>query len=390
MGGLHVSGEFDALIERIRAIGPVLEDNADHSEELGRLNDETADALTSTGVLRMGVPADLGGYELSPIQAMRAIAEVSYHDASAGWVVMALQLATGTTPAYLGHDVVDDLYPDVRSGHHAVIAGQGTKPGAAVRVEGGHRISGDWQFASGVSMATHIHTAAFCADEGRGLVFTLPIEQVVLEDNWDVMGLRATGSNDYSIRDVFVPASYTYEATCLEPRIGGALYRLGLANMGICHTGWALGVGRRMLDEMRALAARKTGAPGAGVDTQQFHAEYARAEAQHRAARAFSFETWRDCEDTLDSGSPLSTEQETLTRLVLNHTTSSVHEVGQTVYRWAGTAALRRGVLQRFFRDLHGGTQHVTSSPGVLQSCGKLLSGLSSGRWAFLSLVEQG
>ncbi|MEB3371674.1 acyl-CoA dehydrogenase family protein [Saccharopolyspora mangrovi] len=390
MGELHVSDEFDALIGRIRAIGPVLEDNAEHSEEIGRLSDESAKALIDTGIFRIAIPTDVGGYEFSPRQALETIAEVSYFDASAGWAFMAVQLATGTTPAYLGWDVVHDLYPNVRRGQHALIAGQGTKPGEAVKVEGGYRISGDWQFASGVSMATHVHTAAFCADEGRGLVFTLPIKQVALQDNWDVMGLRATGSIDYSIREAFVPASYAYEATCAEPRMGGALYRLGLANMaGICHVGWALGVGRRMLDEMRALAAKKTGAPRAAVDTQQFHAEYAQAEAKFRAARAFAAETWRQCEETLDNGERLSTEQETLTRLMLNNATWSVHEVGQTVYKWAGTAALRRSALQRFFRDLHGGTQHVTSGPGVLQNCGKMLSGLSDGQWEFLDLVER-
>jgi hypothetical protein len=177
----------------------------------------------------------------------------------------------------------------------------------------------------------------------------------------------------------------------MDARNGGAIYRMGLANMsGICHTGWALGVGRRMLDEMKVLAAKKTGTPGASVDTGQFYAEYARAEATLRAARAWAMEVWEDNEATLDAGDLLTTEQETLTRLMLNTTTWSVHEVGQTVYKWAATAALRRGDLQRFFRDLHAGTQHITSGPVVLQNCGKWLSGLApNARWAFLDLQEQ-
>ena len=86
----------------------------------------------------------------------------------------------------------------------------------------------------------------------------------------------------------------------------------------------------------------------------------------------------------------MDTEQETLTRLMLNNTTWSVHAVGQTVYKWATTAALRRGDLRRFFRDLHAGTQHVTSGPVVLQNCGKSLAGLApDAQWAFLDLQEQ-
>lgn len=390
MGELHVSKEFPALLERLRAIAPVLERNAEHGEEIGRLDDESARALLGTGAMRIGIPQELGGYEFSPLQAIETIAELSYADASAGWSFMAVQLATGTTPAYLGRNCAQELYPSVVDDEHAIIAGQGTKPGKAEQVEGGYLLSGDWQFASGISMATHIHTAAHCAENGRTLVCTLPIEHATLHDNWDVMGLRATGSIDYAIREAFVPTERTYEVTATEPHVGGGLYRLGLANMaGICHTGWALGVGRRMLDEMRALAVRKTGAPRATVDTGHFYAEYAKAEAKYRAARAFACQLWADCERTLDSGERLSTEQETLTRLMLNHVTWSIHEVGQTVYKWAGTTALRRGVLQRFFRDLHAGTQHMTSGPVVLQNCGKVLGGLTEGHWAFFDLVEE-
>ncbi|GAA2350949.1 acyl-CoA dehydrogenase family protein [Saccharopolyspora halophila] len=390
MSELHVSKEFPALLERLRAIAPVLEQHAEHSEQIGRLDDESVRALLGTGAMRIGIPHQLGGYEFSPLQAIETIAEISYADASAGWSFMAVQLATGTTPAYLGWDCAQELYPSVADGEHAIIAGQGTKPGKAEPVEGGYLVSGDWQFASGISMATHVHTAAHCAETGQTLVCTLPMERATLHDNWDVMGLRATGSIDYAIREAFVPAARTYEVATTDARLGGGLYRLGLANMaGICHVGWALGVGRRMLDEMRALAGKKTGAPRATVDTGHFHAEYAKAEAKYRAARAFAAQLWASCERTLDAGERLSTEQETLTRLMLNHVTWSIHEVGQTVYKWAGTTALRRGVLQRFFRDLHAGTQHMTSGPVVLQNCGKVLGGLTEGHWAFFDLVEE-
>lgn len=390
MGQLHVSDELDALIERIDGISATLQDNAEKSEDLGRLTDESADALVGTGAFRIGIPRELGGYEFSPRQVIDTIARITYADASAGWTFMAVQMITGTTAAYLGEVAARDLFPDVVNGRHALIAGQGTKLGDAVRVDGGYRISGHWHFASGSAMASHIHTAALCADTGEALVLTLPAESTTPVDNWDVMGLRATSSHDYLCDDVFVPDSHAYPIATTDVRHGGAIYRIGLANMaGICHTGWALGVGRRMLDELRELAVRKSGTPGATVDTQQFHAEYARAEAGLRSARAWVSEVWAGNEATLDAGEKLSTEQETLTRLMLNNTTWSVHEVGQAVYRWAGTAALRRGVLQRFFRDLHAGTQHVTSGPVVLQNCGRWLSGLApDAHWAFLDLQE--
>ncbi|NKQ51384.1 acyl-CoA dehydrogenase [Amycolatopsis sp. K13G38] len=388
MGQLHVSDEFDALMARLDGIAGVLEDNADQGEEIGRLTDEAAKALKETGAFRVGVPRALGGYEFSPRQVIDTIAKITYTDASAGWAFMAVQMVTGTTAAYLGEKAAGVLFPDVRSGHHALIAGQGTKLGKAVTAEGGYRISGHWHFASGIPMCSHIHTAAFCEQTGEALVFTLPVEQATLIDNWDVMGLRATASIDYTVDDVFVPEEFVYPIATMDVRLGGAIYRMGLANMaGICHTGWAFGVGRRMLDEMRALAAKKTGNPGATVDTHQFYAEYAQAEAKLRAARAWAMEVWADNEATLDRGEKLSTEQETVTRLMLNNATWSVHAAGLAAYKWAGTAALRRGALQRFFRDLHAGTQHVTSGPGVLQGCGKWLAGLApDAHWEFLEL----
>lgn len=386
---LHVSDEFDALMERLDAITPLLKANADANEAGGRLTPEVEAALKESGAYKVGIPRSLGGYEFSPRQVIQAIEKISYADASAGWVFMALQMITGTTAAWLPAEATAELFPN--GDDYALIAGQGTRLGKAVKADGGYRLSGSWSFASGMHQATHIHTAAFCEETGQALVFTLPKEQATLIDNWDVMGLKATGSIDYVIEDVFVPESYVYEVSTMDSLNGGAIYHLGLANMsGICHTGWALGVARRVLDEMKDLARKKSGAPGATVDTGQFHAAFAQAEAKLRSARALVMETWADNEATLDAGELLSTEQETLTRLTLNNTTWSAHDVVMTVYKWAATAALRSGDLQRFFRDMHAGTQHVTSGPVVLQNCGRHLAGLApNAQWVFLELKDQ-
>jgi alkylation response protein AidB-like acyl-CoA dehydrogenase len=385
---LHVSNEFDALMERLDAITPLLKANADANEAGGRLTPEVEAALLNSGAYRVGIPQNLGGYEFSPRQVIETIEKISYADASTGWVFMALQMITGTTAAWLGEEATAELFA---GDNHALIAGQGTRLGTAAKVDGGYRLSGSWSFASGMHQATHIHTAAFCPDTNQALVFTLPKEQATLIDNWDVMGLRATGSIDYVIEDVFVPDSFVYEVSIMDALNGGAIYHLGLANMsGICHTGWALGVARRLLDEMKELAGKKTGAPGATVDTDQFHAAYAKAEATLRSARAWTMEVWADNEAALDRGELLSTEQETLTRLALNNVTWSAHEVTMAVYKWAATAALRSGDIQRYFRDMHAGTQHVTSGPVVLQNCGRQLAGLApNARWVFLDLQDK-
>ena len=386
-GALRPGDDVDAMMARLEGLDPLLRAEAEGSEAGGRLTPRVEEALHTSGVWTIGTPRELGGGEFTPRQQIAAVETLARADASTAWVVMAVEMITGATAAYLGEDAWKALTApyggDVRA------AGQGTKPGRARRVEGGYLVSGYWQFASGLHHATHVHTAALVEETGEMLVFTLPKEQATQVDNWDVMGLRATGSIDYHLDDVFVPAEYVYAGATTQPRLGGALYRLGVANLaGIGHTGWALGVARRLLDEMQAIVAAKTGTPGAGVDTAEFHADYARAEASLRAARAWNMEVWADNEAMLDRGETLSTDQETLTRLALNTATWTAHEIGQTVYRWAGTAALREGPLNRVFRDLHGGTQHVTSGPGVLHGCGRRLAGQApDAQWVFLSLV---
>ncbi|MFI8997361.1 acyl-CoA dehydrogenase [Streptomyces sp. NPDC053542] len=387
--GLHVSPEFPAVLERIDALGGALEANADAAEKLGRLTEDTARALLDAGVVRAALPRNLGGYEFSPRQLIETVERVSHHDASAGWTMLALQLVTGTTAAYLDGVAAADLFPDVAGGDYALLAGHGTRPGRAVPVKDGYLVSGHWQFASGMAHATHIHSAIQVEGTGELRVLAMPKAQVELVDNWDVLGLRATHSIDYHCADAYVPATHTYLATTTAPANGGAIYRVGLVNMAaIGHTGWALGVGRRLLDELKSVAAAKSGTRNAAVDTAQFHAEYATAEAKLRSARAWAMEVWQGVESRLDAGELLSTEQDTLIRLALNHATWTVWDVGQTVHRWAGTAAIRRGPIERFLRDLGTGTQHITSSPTVLQNCGKWLSGAQpQAHWEFLDLA---
>ncbi|MEU4573573.1 acyl-CoA dehydrogenase family protein [Nonomuraea sp. ATR24] len=380
---LHTAGTD--VLDRARALRPLIERDAAAAEAQGKLTEPVVDALHEAGLFGIWVPVPLGGAELSPRELLDVFAELSYADPSTGWVVMATTLENGTAGAYLGDEAVERIFKGPRM---PLFAGQGTRPGAAVREDGGFRLSGRWSFASGMRHAQYVHSLGAVEGTDEVRIFITPIEDAEQLGNWDVLGLRATGSIDYAIDGAFVPESQTHLFTQSEPLRGGALYRLGLLDQAlICHSGWALGVGRRLLDELIGYAGARAGRPGQIAGSDAFHADFARTEAAYRAAKALVHETWADAERTLDSGGTLDVRQETMVRLALNHVTSTVAEVARFVYASGGTSALRDGLVQRLFRDVHAGTAHITSGPQVLRECGRELAGLAPGEsWVIFAL----
>jgi hypothetical protein len=300
---------------------------------------------------------------------------------------MAAALADGTGAAYLEKSAVDELFGGDR---YPVIAGQGTRPGNAVPHEDGFLLSGSWSFASGIKHGTHIHTLGLISTTGEPRIFVLPVEQAELIDNWDVMGLRATGSIDYTINEAYVPEKFTHFAVTDEPKQGGYLYRIGIIGFaGLCHSGWACGIGRRLLDEMAANVRERGGLKNPQGGSDSFQQGYAKAEGKYRAARSLVYETWGDIEESLKRGDELSTRQQTLMRLAMTHVTWAAYEVATFVYTHSGTNALRASTIQRLFRDMHAGTQHVVASPPVFAAIGRELAGLVDGaQWQFLNLGE--
>jgi indole-3-acetate monooxygenase len=372
--------------ERARRVAAIADEYAEAGDKQGCLAEPVVAALHREGLYGMWVPRVLRGGELAPVESLQVIENVAYGDPSAAWVLMASALAIGTAGAYLGETAADELFG---GDSFPVIAGQGTRPGAAVMVEGGFRLSGSWSFASGIKHATHIHTLGIIEGTGEPRIFVVPVGQAMLIDNWDVMGLRGTGSIDYTINSVFVPEAYTHFAGTEKPQRGGSLYTIGIAGFAmICHAGWACGTGRRLLDEIARYVSTRGGRAGTQSTSESFQEDYAKAEGAYRGARALLYETWEDVQQALSRGETLSVRQNTLTRLAMTQVTSAAHEAAAFGYKSAGTTALRAGVIQRLFRDIHAATQHVVVSPPVLRALGRELSGLAAGQqWRFLELV---
>ncbi len=376
------------LAERAKMVATLADEHAEFGDVHGELAAPVVEALHREGLYGMWMPrAVRDGAELDPVSSIQVIENLSYGDPSAGWVLMASALAIGTGAAFLGDAAVEELFSGERL---PVIAGQGTRPGTAVPKDGGFLLSGSWSFASGIKHGTHIHTLGVIQGTGEPRIFVLPVAKATLVENWDVLGLRGTGSIDYTIDSVFVPEAYTHFAVTETPKRGGSLYTIGVIGFAeMCHSAWACGIGRRLLDELVTNVRGKAGRAGALANSDSFQEQFAKAEATYRSARAFVYDAWGDVKQTLARGERLSVRQHTIIRLAVAHVTWSTHEVAAFVYKAAGTSALRAGTIQRLFRDMHAGTQHVTSSPPVFQAIGRDLVGLADGfKWRFLDLVD--
>jgi alkylation response protein AidB-like acyl-CoA dehydrogenase len=377
------------LVAAARELIAMADAGAAAAEARGSLGEDLVDAFHATGLWAMWTPRECGGSELEPVPSLEVLEHISYGDASAGWVLMAAALATGADAAYIGDEAAAELYGP---GRLLIHSGAGTQPGRARADGDGYCISGNWSFASGIKHSEMLHTAAIVEGANEPpRIFVTGVEQMTLDDNWDVMGLRATGSIDYRCEELFVSEPYTYVATTNTPLRGGPIFTMGIAGLGvICHTGWALGVARRSLDELRNLLEGRRGRPDRLSESDRFHYDYASAEAKLRAARAFVFEIWAEIQETLRAGEPLTLEQNTLYRLALQHVTGVALEVTEFAYAAGGTTALRAGALQRCFRDAHAGSQHMICSPPVRQATGRMLAGLAPDKqWLFMGLIDK-
>lgn len=385
--GLRVSADFDRIMAGVAELAPMMRADGQRGEVLGRPTPAVLEALEDLGVYRAMMPREVGGFEFSPTQQIQLMEALAWHESGTAWTVLGVVDVSALCAAYLDDVAVEEYFGD---GRCALMSGQGTRPGTGVRVDGGYLVSGQWQFNSGSAISTHIHTAIL-GDDGRMLMATMPVEQVEYIDNWNVLGLRASASNDYRIDGVFVADTHTYDPVTPIQRRGGAMFQAGLAYLAsMQHAGWALGVSKRLLEEVRAQSAQKAARPGAATSTDQFYAAYAEMEARYRGARAFLLQAWGDVERTVDAGEPLSTEQISLIQLGTITTNRTAQFIANEVATFAGTALIRESALQRYFRDVYTGVSHLVCSPPLQQEIGRQLAGRAAAdaRWEFYDLVE--
>ncbi len=363
-----------SALERARALAASIEAHAPRAEELRTLAPETVRALADAGLFRFGLPRELGGEDADFRTAIEVWEEVARADGSAGWTLMANGSGSAAAAAYLSDDAVAKIFGGDAG---ATIGGQFAPRGLGQREGGGWRVTGSYSFGSGSGHSRYVSAGFIPMENGaprmlpNGLpdmrVGFVPREQIEFTDNWNTLGLRGTGSFDYEVRGALIPDGFHFGLFDREPRRGGpayqAVFRLNMMMMTAAgHAAWALGIGRRALDEARAMATtrQRMGDSTALAGRLTFQRGYMDAEAKLRAARLLVLDSFTAVQSAAERGVAETIEQRAMVRAATVFATDAAREACDFAHLRAGTVAIRTGsVLERCFRDIHTGSQHA-------------------------------
>lgn len=340
---------------------------------------ETVEAMKAAGVYRALVPARFGGDEKSPSEFLRLIEAIAAHDGSAGWVA-----SFGVSHMYLASLPEATLARIYAEGPDVVFAGAIFPPQRAEKVEGGYLVSGRWPFGSGSPGASLIGVGIKTEDAaGTGLprMAVMPAHQVRIEPNWDVIGLRGTGSHDLVVENVFVPDDWTFVRGA-PATIDLPAYRypsMALAAQVLAVVG--LGVARAALDLMAEMATKRGSITGAPLMAERANVQIALAkgEAQLRMARAWFYEVTDRTYAMVQAGEVPDREQRALIRMAASQAARTGADVTRLMFEQAGTAGIFNShPFSRLLQDALVVNQHAFLNEGTWQSAGRVLLGLDA------------
>ncbi|MBR1329424.1 acyl-CoA dehydrogenase family protein [Bradyrhizobium ottawaense] len=371
------------LVERARAIAPLIAREADEIERTRRLTPSVVAALIENGFYRALLPQSLGGAEVSIEAFMQMLEEIAKADASTAWCLGQCSVCA-MIAASLDRDAAQEIF-NTASG----ILAWGAIAHEARAVAGGYRVTARWDFASGSRQASWLgaHVRILSADgsprknadgspEVRTILF--PAASATLHDVWQAIGLAGTGTDSYEVSDLFIPERFTaFRDVPSGLRETGPLYRIGTgAAFSLGFAAVSLGVARATLDAAIALAREKRPSLTAGVmrDNGAVQGLIGRTEGDLRAARAYLYATatamWRDLCATGEFGAA----HRSAVRLAATWTIHQSTKVVDTAYHMAGaTAVFRSNPFERRFRDMHAIAQQIQARDSHYEDVGKAI-----------------
>jgi alkylation response protein AidB-like acyl-CoA dehydrogenase len=377
----------NSTLEAVKDIGTAVAARSEEIETARGLPPDVVDMIKPTGAFRMYVPADLNGPEVEAWDSLEVLRELAYHDAAAGWCAM-----IGSTTSLMSSSLPDPYAAEIFGSQDSIAGGFAMPAGVARPVEGGLEVTGRWSWGSGTRHSTWVGGGCLVvgpdgkpAPREDGLasafVFVRP-EDVDFIDNWETSGLCGTGSGDYEMTKVFVPEGRWVELskrTLVRTNALSKFSFFGLLACGVASC--AVGIGRRAIDELVALADSKKpqGSSKTLAQRPQIQTDVAVAEAKLESAWAFMRATVNDSWDAALAGSSPTDDQKKQLRLSATYAAQTAAEVAESMYKAGGGAAVyKTSPLQRTFRDAFVATQHAMVAPRTFETHGRMFLGLET------------
>src|SRR5712675_1710582 len=370
------------LVERARALQPLIARDADEIERTRRLTPAVTSALIENGLYRSLLPQSLGGAE-APLEVfMQMQEEIAKADASTAWCLGQCSVCA-MTAAYVDPDAAREIFASPNG-----ILAWGAIAHEVKVVPGGYRATARWDFASGCRQASWLgaHVRVVEADgtprrkpngapEIRTVLF--PVASATMYDVWDVIGLKGTGTDSYSVDNLFVPerfAALRDDPSALREK--GPIYKIPtntVYSMGFAAT--SLGVARAQFDAAIELSRKKTPQGLSAMrENSAVQGLIGRTEAMLRRARAYLFATAAEVWDDLAGGGALTEAHRVALRLAATSTIHQSTEVVDIAYHMAGaTAVFRANGFERRFRDMHAINQQLQARDTHYEDIGKVI-----------------
>lgn len=375
------------VVEAARELAPRIRAASDQIEVDRQLPEELADAMAQAGLWSLITPAAYGGAEADPIAAILAVEQIGRADGSAGWLTTNCTYESAFL-AWLAPTTVETMRasePDVR------MAGAIQPQGTAYEVDGGYRVTGHWDFVSGIMHANWVSVGVWLLDGPAGarirdaegnertrVLFVEPSDGQI-EDRWNTMGMRGTGSHDFLLSDVFVPSDRSMH-TGEAPQASSTRFDLPFSQMWgwSLHGGNAVGIARGVIEDLTTLAAHNASKVTPALLRDRPHVQIAVGEADAivRAARAFLLDAVGAVWDSARNDPASFPVNDRHARLALMH---AVHESARAVgilYDAVGTPAIfRANRLERAYRDLQTMKHHIAASRRHYEEIGAAVLG---------------
>ncbi len=347
---------YEQAVAAIEALLPDVAARGDEIERTRALPEDLVSQLKHIGAFRLLIPEAFGGFE-TPFQTfMAAIEHLAEADASTAWCVNQAAVI-GTTSLWLPATKIREIWdaPDTS-------VANGPPFGCTITPnEGGFLLNGHWGFSSGCQHATWMMGAAKYSEGGYRIAYFKP-EQVTFTDNWQVAGLKGTGSFEFRIKDLQLPADQVAD-NAAAPTVDNEVTRVpGSLLFAVSFASVALGVAHGALADVLQIAQGKVPRFAAiglrdDPDVQRF---VGLAQACWRAARAYLYATVEEVFEQVCANGRIDHEQRAQLRMAGTYVIRECAEVVDLAYKIAGSTGIyQQQTLQRRFQDMHVITQHV-------------------------------